>query len=172
MPYASDNKISKQPIPNGIEITKDEYNTAFEAITKGKKVVVRSGTLRVLDNETRTVYSTSDRSEKDIPLNEDIPTGYTATEPGKYQEWVDGSWTTTQTTKNKLWNDVREERDKRLKFIEWRYNRYNSEVRQGLTPTDNISVLDTYAQALRDLPQTYNAPTGDPENVVFPEDPF
>ena len=33
----------------------------------------------------------------------------------------------------------------------WRIERYESEIRQGLEPTDDIVKLDTYFQKLRDM---------------------
>lgn len=61
------------------------------------------------------------------------------------------------------WDMVRKTRDQHLNAIEWRINRYHSEVRQGLTPTDDINKLDTYMQALRDLTKQ-----SDPFNLVWP----
>jgi hypothetical protein len=52
-------------------------------------------------------------------------------------------------------NIVRKERNRRINEIIWRIERYQSEIRQGLTPNDNennISKIDNYIQQLRDLP--------------------
>ena len=46
---------------------------------------------------------------------------------------------------------VRAERDRLMSEFEWRYTRYERQVRLGLTTTDNISNLDTYMQALADI---------------------
>ena len=51
---------------------------------------------------------------------------------------------------------------------EWKIYRYESEVRQGVTPTDDISKLDTYVQALRDVPQQ---DVESPWHVVWPTVP-
>lgn len=59
---------------------------------------------------------------------------------------------------------VRAERDQRIAAIMWRVQRYESEVRQALTPTDDIVALDAYVQALRDVPQQ----VGFPEEVEWP----
>lgn len=49
------------------------------------------------------------------------------------------------------WEKVRQTRDNLINSVEWRVSRYNSQVRLGITPIDNISQLDTYIQALRDI---------------------
>lgn len=59
---------------------------------------------------------------------------------------------------------IRDERDRLIKAEEWRIERYNSEIRQGLTPSDDIVALDTYIQALRDIPDQ----AGFPWNVEWP----
>lgn len=87
----------------------------------------------------------------------------TRTENGFKSKEVDSS--TLNITKNldSLFY-IRAKRDALLKEIEWRFNRYNSEIRQGLSPTDDIGALDTYAQELRDIPQNFKTP----EEVVWP----
>ena len=59
---------------------------------------------------------------------------------------------------------IRDARDRLIKADDWRYTRYNSEIRQGLTPSDDIVALDTYIQALRDVPDQ----AGFPWNVEWP----
>ena len=55
------------------------------------------------------------------------------------------------------WQGVRDERDERIKEVEWRVFRYQSEERAGITThTDSISDLDDYMKKLRDIPQTYS----------------
>lgn len=60
--------------------------------------------------------------------------------------------------------EVRAKRDRIIAKEDWRYTRYNSEVRQGLTPSDDIVALDAYIQALRDIPDQ----AGFPWNVEWP----
>ena len=62
---------------------------------------------------------------------------------------------------------IRDERDRRIKAEAWRIERYNSEIRQGLTPSDDIVALDAYIQALRDVPQQPGFPT----DVEWPAPP-
>ena len=71
----------------------------------------------------------------------------------------------TQAEKDREQSDaVRAKRDRLIDKEDWRYTRYNSEVRQGLTPSDDIVALDTYIQALRDIPDQ----VGFPYDVVWP----
>jgi hypothetical protein len=92
MPYAIDNKISKAFIEGGIEITDAEYKQALEAQLSGQKVAIRSGALRILSTEKKTVWSTADKSEKEIPVNEDVPEGYTGLKPGDLTKWAKNTW--------------------------------------------------------------------------------
>lgn len=68
-----------------------------------------------------------------------------------------------QDTINNLWKEIRNSRDRKIEEVEWRIHRYQSEVRQGLDPTDNIDDLDSYIQALRDITNQE-----DPYNIVWP----
>jgi hypothetical protein len=61
------------------------------------------------------------------------------------------------------WSIIRNERDQRIKDFEWRYMRYERQVRLNITPTDNIAAMDTYVQALADMTQQ-----SDPFNVIWP----
>jgi hypothetical protein len=61
------------------------------------------------------------------------------------------------------WDRVRTTRYHLMQDIEWRYTRYDRQVRMGLPTTDDISTLDTYMQALADITtQT------DPWDIVWP----
>ena len=62
------------------------------------------------------------------------------------------------------WEEVRQIRDAKIKAVEWRVMRNLSETRLGLTPTDNITDLDNYIQALRDVTQQENF-----ADIVYPE---
>lgn len=62
-----------------------------------------------------------------------------------------------------LWEGVRNKRDRLINGFEWRYNRHQREVRLGLTPTDDISKLDEYMQALADITKQ-----PDPSNIQWP----
>lgn len=62
-----------------------------------------------------------------------------------------------------LLTQIRETRDRLMSDFEWRYSRYDRQVRLGLPTSDNIENLDNYMQALADITlQT------DLENIVWP----
>jgi hypothetical protein len=60
-------------------------------------------------------------------------------------------------------NQIRQKRDKLINDVVWRIQRYESEVRLGITTTDSIVVLDTYVQKLRDITKQ-----PDPFNIEWP----
>lgn len=65
----------------------------------------------------------------------------------------------TQTEKDhEQAQEVRSKRDRLISKEDWRYIRYNSEIRLGLDPSDNITELDAYIQALRDIPEQNGFP--------------
>ena len=61
------------------------------------------------------------------------------------------------------WINIRILRDQMLVNLDWRFIRYESQVRLGITPVDDIQKLDTYAQALRDITLQE-----DPFNIIWP----
>lgn len=79
------------------------------------------------------------------------------------------SLTAPDPTEEELISAANAERSRLFAAWSWRVERYNSEVRLGLTPTDDIAVLDAYAQALRDVPQQEGFP-GAVEWPVVPGD--
>jgi len=68
---------------------------------------------------------------------------------------------------------VRAERDIRINAIVWRVERAAREQRMGLALTDDPAVLDTYVQALADVPQQPGFPTDyiDPASAAWPTVP-
>ena len=89
-------------------------------------------------------------------------------------EWTGTDWNVRDKTEQELelelerkWQDIRNQRDHMLTLLDWRFHRYQSQTRLGITPTDNIESLDTYAQALRDITLQ-----SDPHNIVWPTSPF
>lgn len=61
------------------------------------------------------------------------------------------------------WQQIRYQRDKLIKEVDWRVKRNLNEQRLGLTPTDKIEKLDEYMQGLRDI--TLQA---DPNEIEWP----
>lgn len=89
-------------------------------------------------------------------------------------EWTGTNWNIRDKTEqelelelNRKWQDVRTQRDYMLSLLDWRVLRYQSQTRLNITLTDNIEILDTYAQALRDITLQ-----SDPYNIVWPTSPF
>jgi hypothetical protein len=84
-------------------------------------------------------------------------------------EWVISSLSEEQIFEKKrlqiynAWINIRKLRDDTIASMDWRFDRYNSEIRLGLTPTDNIVQLDEYIQALRDITKQEN-----PLNIIWP----
>lgn len=87
--------------------------------------------------------------------------------------WTGMDWYVRDKTEEELveelarkWYEVRAHRDRLLSELDWRIMRYQSQLRLGIIPTDDISILDAYAQALRDVTlQT------DPDGIQWPPVP-
>ena len=90
--------------------------------------------------------------------------------------WNRSSWEVISLTDGEIasklsvvWEEIREVRDAKIKEVEWRVFRYQSEERAGITThIDNISDLDLYIKKLRDIPQTYS----DANDVQWPAYPL
>lgn len=65
---------------------------------------------------------------------------------------------------NARWTQVREQRDRMIADVSWRYERHGRHARLGLPQVDDLTALDAYVQELADLPQTQT----DPFNMVWP----
>ena len=66
-------------------------------------------------------------------------------------------------TRDELLAPIRIQRDKLMADFEWRYTRHARQVRLGVTPTDDITALDAYMQALADITNQT-----DLTNIVWP----
>lgn len=84
--------------------------------------------------------------------------------------WTGTDWLVRDKTELELaeerarkWYEIRAHRDRLLSEIDWRVLRYHSQVRLGITPVDNLTSLDEYAQALRDVTLQ-----SDPDDIVWP----
>ena len=80
-------------------------------------------------------------------------------------EWSGTEWQIEELTeqealirKSELSAIVRNERDVRFDAECWRVERYQSEIRLGLTPTESIVKLDNYFQSLRDITEQETFP--------------
>ena len=70
-------------------------------------------------------------------------------------------------TTDQLAASIRADRDQRIADMAWRYERIARQERLGLTPADNIAVLDAYVQALADITEQ----VAFPQSVTWPEVP-
>ena len=132
--------------------------------------------IRLSDGSTRTDSSTF--TEEELADAGYIEAGDSPAYDSDTQKvtWNGTAWEVVSlTTKEindrlaELWAEVRESRDTKIKEVEWRVFRYQSEERAGITThTDNISDLDNYIKKLRDIPQTYSS-VGD---IVWPDEPW
>ncbi len=81
-------------------------------------------------------------------------------------EWTGVNWLVSNKSQQEIdshWNEVRKERDEKIKEVEWRYNRYYRHERLGLAQVDSIQNLDAYVQALADITKQEN-----PFSIVWP----
>lgn len=84
-------------------------------------------------------------------------------------EWVVHTKTQEQIDQEHLqlidnqWYIVKQQRDEILRNFDWRYIRYQREVRLGRTPKDRIEDLDLYTQQLADITNQE-----DPFSIVWP----
>lgn len=81
-------------------------------------------------------------------------------------DWTGTSWLVTNKTEKELepeWNKIRDERNEKIKEVEWRYNRFYRHQRLGLPQIDTIENLDRYIQALADVTKQKS-----PFNIVWP----
>jgi len=133
--------------------------------------------IRLSDGSTRTDSSTftaDELSSAGITTVSDPPE-YNADTHKLTWDNIDIEWEVVALTQQEIdnlisiaWQGVRDERDSLLQKVDEKVLRYQSEVRIGITTTtDNISDLDTYAQALRDIPSTYS----NPNDVEWPTAP-
>lgn len=134
--------------------------------------------IRLLDGSTRTdssTFTSSDLSNAGITTVSDPPAYNKNTHKLTWNQ-TDINWEVVALTEDEIqlmvnakWQDVRTYRSELLSKVDERILRHQSEVRLGITThTDNISDLDNYAQALRNIPETYS----NPDNIVWPTTPW
>jgi len=127
--------------------------------------------IRLSNGSTRTNSSTFTTEELSDAGYVAVSTAPTYNNRTHNLSWNGSDWSVDELTDldityatEQQWSEVRIERDKRIEAVEWKIMRYQSEVRLGITTTtDNISNLDTYVQALRDITKQ-----SDPYNITWP----
>ena len=128
--------------------------------------------IRLSDGSNRTDSSTFTSDELVDAGYVEVPNPPDFNQETHKLVWSGTEWQTILLTESEIsaryyqrWQEIRETRDAKIKEIEWRIMRYQSETRQGVEErTDNIVELDTYIQALRDITST----TTNPLEVVWP----
>jgi hypothetical protein len=120
------------------------------------------------------------RTEKNTFTEEEIANaGYVlAEDPPIHNErqrlvWSGTTWQIVDFSEEEIaeivereWQTIRFKRDEKIKEVEWRLFRYQSQIRLGI-PTDDspeeINKIDVYIQNLRDVTNQ-----NDPSNIVWP----
>ena len=87
--------------------------------------------------------------------------------------WDGDKWAVSSLSDGELeinkaiaWKKVRLDRDNAIEATQKRIDKYLSEVRRGVSTTDDISKLDAYIEELRQIPQKQT----DPYNITWPDD--
>ena len=127
--------------------------------------------IRLSNGSTRTDSSTFTTEELSDAGYVAVSTAPTYNNRTHNLSWNGSDWSVDELTDldityatEQQWLNIRIERDERIEAVEWRIMRHQSEVRLGITTTtDNISNLDTYVQALRDITKQ-----SDPYNITWP----
>ena len=96
-----------------------------------------------IDNPRQWFENDSVYETKDVI---DLPT-----EPEPYEPTAEELELLRVEQTNSQWDLVRTERDMRMGDFEWRYTRYERQVRLGSTTIDSIESLDLYMQQLADI---------------------
>jgi len=129
--------------------------------------------IKLSDGRTRT-------DPRSFTQQEILDAGYVPVEnsptllENQWLSWSGTEWIVNTKTQEQIeeelrqkletqWEVVRKKRDLILSSFDWRFIRYESQVRLGITPTDNLTNLDNFTQALRDVTLQE-----DPFNIVWP----
>jgi len=125
------------------------YKTQYPISNLPERIRLSNGSTRT-DSSTFTSAELTDAGYVDVT---DPPSFNSQTHK---LTWDGTSWQTVALSDSEIvtkiaqqWVDVRSSRKGKFDEVEWRVFRYQSQVRLGVTPTDNIADLDAYIQALR-----------------------
>lgn len=139
------------------------YNTQAPIISLPNRIRLADGSTRT-DNRTFTEDEIISAGYAIITQEKPIPSNF------QKVEWTGTKWVLLEMTdaeKQEVleiqWKSIRVVRDQQIQELDWRIQRYLSEVRLGLPKTDDIQLLDTYVQQLRDITKQE-----DPFNIVWP----
>ena len=139
------------------------YKTQYPISNLPERIRLSNGSTRT-DSSTFTSAELTDAGYVDVS---DPPSFNSRTHK---LTWDGTSWQTVALTDSEIvtkisqeWEEVRSIRKGKFEEVEWRVFRYLSQVRLGITPTDDIADLDAYIQALRDVTSQ-----SDPYNINWP----
>ena len=139
------------------------YKTQYPISNLPERIRLSNGSTRT-DSSTFTNAELTDAGYVDVS---DPPSFNSQTHK---LTWDGTSWQTVALTDSEIvtniaqqWIDVRSARKGKFEEVEWRVFRHQSQVRLGVTPTDNIADLDAYIQSLRDVTSQ-----SDPYNINWP----
>jgi len=139
------------------------YKTQYPISNLPERIRLSNGSTRT-DSSTFTSAELTDAGYVDVT---DPPSFNSQTHK---LTWDGTSWQTVALSDSEIvtkiaqqWVDVRSSRKGKFDEVEWRVFRYQSQVRLGVTPTDNIADLDAYIQALRNV-----TTQSDPYNITWP----
>ena len=139
------------------------YKTQYPISNLPERIRLSNGSTRT-DSSTFTSAELTDAGYVDVS---DPPSFNSRTHK---LTWDGTSWQTVALTDSEIvtkisqeWEEVRSIRKGKFEEVEWRVFRYQSQVRLGITPTDDIADLDAYIQALRDVTSQ-----SDPYNINWP----
>ena len=139
------------------------YKTEYPISNLPERIRLSNGSTRT-DSSTFTNAELTDAGYVDVS---DPPSFNSQTHK---LTWDGTSWQTVALTDSEIvtnisqqWASVRSDRKEKFEEVEWRVFRHQSQVRLGVTPTDNIADLDAYIQALRNV-----TTQSDPYNITWP----
>ena len=139
------------------------YKTQYPISNLPERIRLSNGSTRT-DSSTFTNAELTDAGYVDVS---DPPSFNSQTHK---LTWDGTSWQTVALTDSEIvtnisqqWASVRSDRKEKFEEVEWRVFRHQSQVRLGVTPTDNIADLDAYIQSLRDVTSQ-----SDPYNINWP----
>lgn len=139
---------------------------------KGQYPAPLPSRIRLEDGSTRTPPYSEDviSSIGYRPVNNPPPFGVE-----QKLEWTGIDWLVSNKNERETqqdWDKVRDERDNKIREVEWRYNRYYRHQRLNLPQVDTIESLDEYVQKLADVTKQNNpyAIMWPSLNIVEPSD--
>lgn len=130
---------------------------------KGQYPTTLPQRIRLQDGSTRTTSFSEEFLQSQGYRQVDDPPAFGVEQK---LEWTGVNWLVSNKSQQEIdlhWNEIRKERDEKIKEVEWRYSRYYRHERLGLPQVDSIQNLDAYVQALADITKQEN-----PFNIDWP----